>query len=44
MLHEQVEIAEGIIRMLTYRLREADATIEQLRHPAAVGAPEGPAT
>jgi len=35
MLHEQVEIAEGIIRMLTHRLREADTTIEQLRRPAA---------
>jgi ATP/ADP translocase/HEAT repeat protein len=30
-LHEQVEIAEGVIRMLTRRLREADATIQQLR-------------
>ena len=38
MLHEQVEIAEGIIRMLTYRLREADATIEQLRRPDALAA------
>ncbi len=35
MLHEQVEIAEGIIRMLTHRLREADAAIEQLRRPDA---------
>ena len=30
-LHEQVEIAEGVIRMLTRRLREADAVIQQLR-------------
>jgi hypothetical protein len=37
-----VEIAEGIIRMLTYRLREADATIEQLRHPAAAPAAASP--
>ncbi len=29
-LHEQVEIAEGVIRMLTRRLREADATIQKL--------------
>jgi CRP-like cAMP-binding protein len=29
-LHEQVEIAEGVIRMLTRRLREADAAIERL--------------
>jgi CRP-like cAMP-binding protein len=41
MLHEQVEIAEGIIRMLTHRLREADTTIEQLRRPGA--APAGSA-
>ena len=33
-LHEQVEIAEGVIRMLTRRLREADATIQKL-HPSA---------
>ncbi len=33
-LHEQVEIAEGVIRMLTRRLREADAVIQQL-HPSA---------
>ena len=31
LLHEQVEIAEGIIKMLTRRLREADATIGRLR-------------
>ena len=30
-LHEQVEIAEGVIRMLTRRLREADAVIQKLR-------------
>jgi len=29
-LHEQVEIAEGVIRMLTRRLRDADAVIQQL--------------
>jgi len=33
-LHEQVEIAEGVIRMLTRRLREADAVIQKL-HPSA---------
>jgi ATP/ADP translocase/HEAT repeat protein len=33
-LHEQVEIAEGVIRMLTRRLREADAVILKL-HPSA---------
>jgi ATP/ADP translocase/HEAT repeat protein len=33
-LHEQVEIAEGVIRMLTRRLREADAVIQHL-HPSA---------
>jgi hypothetical protein len=27
-LHEQVEIAEGVIRMLTHRLREANARLE----------------
>ena len=32
-LHEQVEIAEGVIRMLTRRLREADAVIQKL-HPS----------
>jgi CRP-like cAMP-binding protein len=31
MLHEQVEIAEGIIRMLTKRLREADGQIREMR-------------
>jgi ATP/ADP translocase/HEAT repeat protein len=31
LLHEQVEIAEGIIKMLTRRLREADATIGKMR-------------
>jgi ATP/ADP translocase/HEAT repeat protein len=35
-LHEQVEIAEGVIRMLTRRLREADAAIQRLR-PSATG-------
>jgi ATP/ADP translocase/HEAT repeat protein len=30
-LHEQVEIAEGVIRVLTRRLREADAVIQKLR-------------
>jgi len=34
-LHEQVEIAEGVIRMLTRRLRSADVTIQRLRHSAA---------
>ena len=34
-LHEQVEIAEGVIRMLTRRLRDADAVIQQLRASAA---------
>ncbi|MGA2382908.1 MAG: Npt1/Npt2 family nucleotide transporter [Gemmatimonadales bacterium] len=34
-LHEQVEIAEGVIRMLTGRLREADATIQKLHASAA---------
>ena len=34
MLHEQVEIAEGVIRMLTRRLRDADAVIQKL-HPSA---------
>jgi len=34
-LHEQVEIAEGVIRMLTRRLRAADATIQRLRRSAA---------
>ncbi len=34
-LHEQVEIAEGVIRMLTRRLREADGVIQRLRHAAA---------
>jgi len=33
-LHEQVEIAEGVIRMLTRRLREADAVIQQLHASA----------
>ncbi len=34
-LHEQVEIAEGVIRMLARRLREADALIEKLRPSSA---------
>ncbi len=34
-LHEQVEIAEGVIRMLTRRLRDADAAIQRLRASAA---------
>jgi hypothetical protein len=34
-LHEQVEIAEGVIRVLTRRLREADATIQKLHASAA---------
>jgi ATP/ADP translocase/HEAT repeat protein len=34
-LHEQVEIAEGVIRVLTRRLREADAVIEKLHGSAA---------
>ena len=39
-LHEQVEIAEGVIRMLTRRLREADVAVAEravryrhVRHP-----------
>jgi len=31
MLHEQVEIAEGVIRMLSNRLREADTQIKAMR-------------
>ena len=34
-LHEQVEIAEGIIRLLSARLREADSEIGRLREAAA---------
>jgi ATP/ADP translocase/HEAT repeat protein len=34
-LHEQVEIAEGVIRMLTRRLRDADAAIQRLHASAA---------
>ncbi len=34
-LHEQVEIAEGVIRMLTRRLRDADAAIQKLHGSAA---------
>ncbi|HVO36239.1 MAG TPA: Npt1/Npt2 family nucleotide transporter [Gemmatimonadales bacterium] len=34
-LHEQVEIAEGVIRTLTRRLREADAIIQKLHASAA---------
>ncbi len=34
-LHEQVEIAEGVIRMLSGRLREADAAIGRQRRSAA---------
>jgi hypothetical protein len=30
-LHEQVEIAEGVIRMLTHRLREADAKLQRVQ-------------
>ena len=33
-LHEQVEIAEGVIRMLTRRLRAADAIIQRLQTSA----------
>ena len=33
-LHEQVEIAEGVIRMLTRRLRDADAVIQKLHASA----------
>ena len=43
MLHEQVEIAEGVIRMLSNRLREADTQIKEMRR-ATVGRrrqPEG---
>jgi len=35
LLHEQVEIAEGVIKMLTHRLREADASIQQMKEAAA---------
>ena len=35
-LHEQVEIAEGVIRMLTRRLREADAALQK-QSPSAAG-------
>jgi len=42
MLHEQVEIAEGVIRMLTHRLREADGQIREMRRTITAGAaPEG---
>jgi CRP-like cAMP-binding protein len=34
-LHEQVEIAEGVIRLLSARLREADAVIGRQRRAAA---------
>jgi ATP/ADP translocase/HEAT repeat protein len=34
-LHEQVEIAEGVIRMLTHRLREADARLQEAREAGA---------
>ncbi len=34
-LHEQVEIAEGVIRMLTRRIREADAAIQKLHASTA---------
>ena len=34
-LHEQVEIAEGIIRLLSSRLRDADSEIGRLREAAA---------
>ncbi|MBI4543285.1 MAG: cyclic nucleotide-binding domain-containing protein [Gemmatimonadetes bacterium] len=34
-LHEQVEIAEGVIRLLSNRLREADAVIGRQRRAAA---------
>ena len=33
LLHEQVEIAEGVIRMLTHRLRDADAAIQKMKNP-----------
>jgi len=39
MLHEQVEIAEGVIRMLTHRLREADSQIKEMRRTVAAGMP-----
>ena len=38
MLHEQVEIAEGVIRMLTHRLREADGQIREMRRSVMTGA------
>lgn len=38
MLHEQVEIAEGVIRMLTHRLREADSQIKEMRRSVMAGA------
>jgi len=40
-LHEQVEIAEGVIRMLSNRLREADTQIKEMRRTAlGAAAPE----
>jgi ATP/ADP translocase/HEAT repeat protein len=35
LLHEQVEIAEGVIKMLTHRLREADETIHRIKDASA---------
>ncbi len=35
LLHEQVEIAEGVIRMLTHRLRDADAAIKKMKESGA---------
>jgi HEAT repeat protein len=45
MLHEQVEIAEGVIRMLSNRLREADTQIKEMRRTSLASAPspEAPA-
>jgi CRP-like cAMP-binding protein len=41
-LHEQVEIAEGVIRMLSGRLREATAELGRLKQAVAIRGPQGP--
>jgi ATP/ADP translocase/HEAT repeat protein len=43
MLHEQVEIAEGVIRMLSNRLREADTQIKEMRRSMGIQAIPEPA-
>jgi HEAT repeat protein/ATP/ADP translocase len=42
MLHEQVEIAEGVIRMLSDRLREADTQIKEMRRSMMIPTPPDP--